>query len=299
MNDDVANGLQAYGSRLRSVGAHEVQTLQYDALAVAMYTTPAYEVSLPPLGVARLAINLSQVRLTGGLGGEPSNEFLARRHSLFLLPAGAGAAWRRTSSGRHINIYFHPRAFDHPEDAAWGPLLGAGVPMLNVGLVGGGAWFEMLAAEIVEAGPFSTEAIDSLARLILVRLARRQARGATRANPLTPLLQARLTDYVTARLDQRLLVSDLAAVTGLSPNRFAQCLASATGQSPHRYVLQLRLERAVQLLQHSTHSLADIAAACGFASQQHMTEVMHRRLGTTPARQRARPADPGEERAAA
>jgi AraC family transcriptional regulator len=146
--------------------------------------------------------------------------------------------------------------------------------------------FDMLANELAEAGAFAGEAMDSLARLILVRLARRQVGAASLSNPLTPMLQARLLDYIVSRLDRRLLVKDMAAVTGLAPSRFAQSFVRVHGQTPHQFVLRLRLERALQMLRGSTHALADIAAACGFASQQHMTQVMRRRLATTPARQR-------------
>jgi AraC family transcriptional regulator len=288
MNDDAASARLIYDSRLSDAGGREVQALpaRSDAMVVALYASPPYAVTLPPLGVARLSINLSQASVCGGLDGEPPRAHLARRHSLFLTPAGAGAAWRKASSSRHINIYFDARSFDHPEDAVWGSLLADAMPLQNAGLAGGGPMFDMLAAELSEAHPFRVEAVDSLARLILVRVARRQTRGAARANPLTPALQARLIDYVAAHLDQRVLVADLAAVTGLSANRFALACVGATGRSPHQFVLQLRLERAVQLLCHSTHSLAEIAVASGFSSQQHMTRVMRQRLGTTPARQR-------------
>jgi len=37
------------------------------------------------------------------------------------------------------------------------------------------------------------------------------------------------------------------------------------------------------MLQRGQGSLADVAAACGFASQQHMTSVLRVRLGVTPA----------------
>jgi len=280
MHDPLATGAQTYGGRLADAGGRELQALaaHSDALAVAMYASPPYDVSVPPLGVARLSINLSQASVSGGLEGERPRSFLARRHSLFLTPAGAGAAWRKASSSRHINIYFHAQSFEHA---------GASVPLLNAGLPGGGVLFDMLAAELAQPQPFSAEAIDSLARLILVRVARQQARKAQGANPLTPVLHARLIDYILSRLDQRLLVSDLAAVAGLSTNRFAEAFTRARGQSPHQFVLQLRLERAVQLLHQSTQSLADIAASCGFASQQHMTQLMRRRLGRTPGRERS------------
>jgi len=288
MNDDVATARLIYDGRLSDAGGRQIQALvtRSDALIVAMYTSPPYAVNVPALGVARLSINLSQASVWGGVDGEPPRAHLARRHSLFLTPARAGAAWQKASSSRHINIYFDARSFAQPEDAAWGPLLGDEVPLQNVGLTGGGPLFDLLAAELSEAHPFGVEAADSLARLILIRLARRQARSIGHANPLTPAVLARLTDYVAAHLDQRIMVADLAAVTGLSTNRFALACVGATGHSPHQLVLRTRLERAVQLLRHSTHSLAEVAVASGFSSQQHMTRVMQQRLGTTPARQR-------------
>ncbi len=288
MNQSVAIGRQTYGGTLARAGGCELQAAQErgGALAAVLYASPPYAVTLPPLGVARLSINLSPARVSGGLQGDPPRAFLARRHSLFLTPAGAAAAWSKASSSRHINIYFDPGAFARADDGAWGPLLGDGAPLFNAGLSGAGPMIDMLAAELAEDQSFGAEAVDSLARLVLLRLARRQVQAAQRANPLTPLLQARLAEYIRERLDQRLLVADLAAVTGLPPNRFAQAFASATGRSPHQYVLQLRLDRAVHLLQRSADSLAQIAAACGFASQQHMTRVMRQRLGVTPARQR-------------
>ncbi len=288
MQNPLMSSALTYGGCLANAGGRELRATspEDDALAVVLYTSPPYDVSVPPLGVARLSINLTPASVTGGLDGERLRAFQTRRHSLFLTPAGAGASWRKTSSSRHINIYFQARAFAQAGGATWGLLLGDSVPLLNARLPGASSLMEMLAEELAHPQPFGPEAIDSLARLILVRLARWGLDRAERTNPLTPMLQARLLDHVMSRLDQRLLVSDMASVTGLAPNRFAQAFTSARGQTPHQFVLQLRLERATQFLCRSSLPLADIAASCGFASQQHMTQLMRRRLGTTPARQR-------------
>jgi AraC family transcriptional regulator len=289
MNDDLHQGLAVYHGELAEAGGRALQAHQHpqDALAVVMYASPPYDIQVPPMNVARLSILLSPARVAGGLDGDPAQSFETRRHSVFLTPAGAGAAWHKTSNSRHINIYFQPQSFEQKADAGWGSVLSDGVPLLNAGIPGAGPLFDMLAAELGQGHPFAAEAVDSLARLVLVRLARHQARRTVHANPLTPALRARLTEFIQARLDQRLMVSDMAAIVGLSPNRFAQAFTRALGQPPHQYVLQMRVERALHLLHHSSHGLADIAAACGFASQQHMTKVMRRRLGTPPGRQRA------------
>jgi len=289
MNEDLRNGLAAYNTRLADAGGRALQGREHPehALAVVMYSAQPYGLHVPPMGVARLSINLSPARVVGGVDGERPRTYQAARHSLFLTPAGAGVRWNKTSSSRHINIYFHARAFEQPPDAAWSRLLGDGVPLLNTALPGSGPLLDMLAAELAADDPFAAEAVDSLARLILLRLARRQGQGRAVLNPLTPPLQARLRDFMQARLDHRLTICDLAAVVDLPPNRFAQAFTRAMGQPPHQHLLHLRLERAVQLLQGSNLGLADIAAACGFASQQHMTQVMRRRMGSTPARVRS------------
>jgi AraC family transcriptional regulator len=270
------SGARVYAGALAGSGGREIEALQRGddpgALAVVLYASPPYDVQVPALPVSRLSINLTAAGVSGALDGERGRSYLAPRHSLFLTPAGASAAWHKAVPSRHINIYFHPRAFD-------------AAPLLNGTLPGGPALFDALAGELAGGEPFAAEAVDSLARLILVRLTRR--RLGAQASPLSDGHLQRLREFVAARLDQRVLVADLAAVAGLSPNRFAQAFAARTGRSPHQYVLACRLERATQLLQQTRQPLADVAAGCGFASQQHMTQLMSRRLGITPARLRA------------
>ena len=138
----------------------------------------------------------------------------------------------------------------------------------------------------MSSGAFAAEAVDSLARLLLIRIVGRRRVGSDAPNPLTTGAMARLRDNVMEHLAERILVADMAAVVGLSTNRFAHAYADRTGQSPHQFVIQRRLDRAVELLKGTRMGLAETAASCGFASQQHMTQTMRKRLGTTPAKLR-------------
>jgi len=277
-----ATGAATYGGVLATAGGLEVEAFRRGStpasLTVVLYASPPYAMAVPAINTTRLSINLSDSPVTGGLDGDRSRVFQARRHSLFLTPAGAGAYWRKERPSRHINVYFDSAAARNSEgiDLDAVSLLNASVPQAR-------PLIDMLAIELVGHNPFAAEAVDSLARLILVQIARKQMNS---SQPLTPALMGRIAEFVDAGLDQRLLVSDMAAVVGLTPNRFAQAFARATSRSPHQYVLDRRLERATDLLRSSSEPLAEIAAACGFANQQHMTQLMRRRVGTTPARYR-------------
>jgi AraC family transcriptional regulator len=239
---------------------------------------------VPALTVARLSVNLMAGRVSGGLEGEHRQQYQAQRHSLFLTPAGAAVHWRKEQHSRHLNIYFHRKAYAEDEDG--GSLLDADDPLLNAFVPGVQRLADELAGEVASHDPMAAEAADSLARLLLVRVLRRRIYAARVANPLSGVVMRRLEDYVAEHLAERILVADLAAVAGLSPDRFAHAYSRHAGQSPHQFVLAARLKRAVELLGQSTLGIAEVAATCGFASQQHLTQTMKRRLSTTPARYR-------------
>jgi AraC family transcriptional regulator len=167
-----------------------------------------------------------------------------------------------------------------------GVLDGCISPLLNGTVPGLRSLVDELVAELESDDPMAVESADCLSRLVLVRVARHLAHSRAAADPLSPAMLAQVRDHVQAHLSGRILVQDLAQVVGLTPNRFAQAYTQRTGQAPHQFVLECRLKRAQDLLRHSRLSLAEVAARCGFASQQHLTHTMRKKMGITPARLR-------------
>ena len=76
-------------------------------------------------------------------------------------------------------------------------------------------------------------------------------------------------------------LADLAAVSGLSRFQLVRQFARATGLTPHAYLIQRRIDTARALLARGS-TLADAAAASGFADQSHMTRLFIRTYGITP-----------------
>jgi len=91
-----------------------------------------------------------------------------------------------------------------------------------------------------------------------------------------------LQDFVDASLAEDLSVADLARLVGISPSRFASLFRTSFSMPVHRYVVNRRIERAMCMLSMDGHRNADIAAACGFASESHFSDVFKRMTGTTP-----------------
>jgi AraC family transcriptional regulator len=106
---------------------------------------------------------------------------------------------------------------------------------------------------------------------------------------LTPAQAKRVADFIDSQLHQALSLEALAHVAGLGLWSFARHFRQSFGRAPHAYVVERRVERARQLVAQGVMALKEVAAACGFADQAHMTRVFQRRLRTTPAALRRAP----------
>jgi AraC family transcriptional regulator len=78
----------------------------------------------------------------------------------------------------------------------------------------------------------------------------------------------------------------LATESGYSRSHFLRMFRASTGCTPHRYLLQLRLERAKELMRQKGASLIDIAATCGFSSHAHLSKVFRQLVGVPPSEYR-------------
>jgi len=129
--------------------------------------------------------------------------------------------------------------------------------------------------------------IDLLARSVAVHLIR------TYGHPREVADQRRRTgtvveaaiDYMRANMHRSIALPDIARAAGgpASASQFGRQFRRETGIPPHRYLINLRLQQAREMLANSQTPIAQIAYACGFANQEHMTRYFRREFQTTPA----------------
>jgi AraC family transcriptional regulator len=274
-------GAKIYDRLLRNGGGQVLGavSMRQDAqLRIALYESPPYDLRVPPMGVARLSINLRSAPVSGGLHGDRARDYRGRRYSLFLAPAQSEAHWRKPQPSRHINIYFNEAVLDEGDGDHRGSLLSEKI-LMDASYPHLKPLIDALELSMACDDTFAEGASVGIARLMLATLARQPDRPSPR---LPPASMAKVRDYVLAHLDAPILVSDLAAILGLTSNRFALAFTATAGHPPHRFVLECRLKHAMDLLRNTHAGLADVAAACGFSSQQHLTTTMRHLAGTTP-----------------
>jgi AraC family transcriptional regulator len=98
---------------------------------------------------------------------------------------------------------------------------------------------------------------------------------------------ARLCAYIEGNLEDKLSCADLSRAVNLPLRVIYDSVKARTGRSPYNLVIEKRVERACEMLRDTDASIAEVACACGFSSQQHLTATLSRRLGRTPRRLRS------------
>ncbi|MEM9552835.1 MAG: AraC family transcriptional regulator [Acidobacteriota bacterium] len=146
-----------------------------------------------------------------------------------------------------------------------------------------GLWHEALRPD-----PASDLLIDGLVRVLVAQLLRKAGVTPSMASErLSDAMLRRLIDYIEGHLADRIVVKELANVSGLSPFYFSRSFRQTVGMSPYQFVIERRLARAQALLSDTRLTLVEVALACGFASQAHMTDTFRARTGVSPGRFRS------------
>jgi AraC family transcriptional regulator len=116
----------------------------------------------------------------------------------------------------------------------------------------------------------------------------RQLAAAAPARPelLSDQEFARLCDYINGNLEDKLTCAGLSRALNMPLRIVYQGVKLRTGRSLYNLIIEKRIERATGMLRETDASIAEVACACGFSSQQHLTATLSRRLGRTPRRLR-------------
>ena len=91
-----------------------------------------------------------------------------------------------------------------------------------------------------------------------------------------------MLSFIHENYRRELRLHDIAAAGHVSEGECCRCFQSIVRKSPIQYLLSYRLAQGRELLTDSTLSVAEIAAAVGFADPSHFIRCFRRETGLTP-----------------
>ncbi|HVY19787.1 MAG TPA: helix-turn-helix domain-containing protein [Bauldia sp.] len=131
--------------------------------------------------------------------------------------------------------------------------------------------------------------VDYLSRAIAAQLIRhhtgqrvRQISGLAPIGHIGPVVVEAI-DYMRAHIAAPISLEDIASAVNRSPSHVARQFRNGLGIPPHQYLLVLRIKEAQRMLATTSVPIAEIAFACGFSHQEHLTRMFRRWCSTTPA----------------
>ena len=207
---------------------------------------------------------------------------------LFMMPGGMDFGVRVSGTLQTLHLYLRRTLIEEvaesilPGDPARHEMLprfGDSDPLIERLMLG-------VRDALHDDAPTATPYVDYLGRAIAARLVRGHSSASPAESARRRLEYSRLNkaiDYMQANLAESIDLAAIASAAGLSPSYFARQFRTTTGTAPHQYLMRLRIERAQRLLSETDSPVVEIALACGFANQEHLTRLFKRRHAVAPA----------------
>ena len=101
-------------------------------------------------------------------------------------------------------------------------------------------------------------------------------------------LVARAKSLIEKQTDKSISIEKLASAIGLSSSHFHRVFKRGAGITPYQYYLQLRIDRAKQMLERTSLSVQEIANRLAFENAYDFSNAFKQRAGVSPTQWRQR-----------
>ncbi|MCB1341524.1 MAG: GlxA family transcriptional regulator [Pseudooceanicola sp.] len=97
---------------------------------------------------------------------------------------------------------------------------------------------------------------------------------------------SQVIQMMETNIEEPISPATLAKDVGMSTRQLERLFRRYLNRSPKRYYMELRLQKARNLLMQTDMSVINVALACGFASPSHFSKCYRAHYDTTPYRER-------------
>jgi AraC-like DNA-binding protein len=149
-----------------------------------------------------------------------------------------------------------------------------------------GRIFKKIEVEYLAGEMFYNHRISQLAVDLLIILARTICRKKQPCASVVFNIDI-LNQALLKNLAFNWTLNQMAAVTGHGTTSFTEKVKLTTGFSPFNYLIYLRVNEAVKLIQNSKMKITEIALYTGFYSSQHFAGIFKKFTGYTPSEMRS------------
>ena len=130
---------------------------------------------------------------------------------------------------------------------------------------------------------YCDERMNGIMKAFLILLARQ-----TSSDKIIPIKNGKLTDdiiqYIHNNLDKKITNKNIAEVFHFHPNYINKLMVGNTGISLHQYLINVRINKAIELINESNMSISKIADKVGYSSIHYFSKIFKNKTGISPTK---------------
>lgn len=149
-------------------------------------------------------------------------------------------------------------------------------------------YFHTIMEEYEKQRPGYYHKIHSYLMLLVMELLRQKGGyqepdQVPRTNAASSLVLNKAASYIAANIREPLRISQISHVCGVSESYLYKIFSAALGLSPKEYILNCKMEYAVQLLKGKNMTVTQIAQELGFSNPNHFSNAFYKVTGKRPS----------------
>ncbi|NMG05619.1 AraC family transcriptional regulator [Brasilonema sp. UFV-L1] len=258
----------------------------WDGIHFEYHHQPAHDTSKHCLTMHTISIALDAISSQRWFNGHQESEYQTKGTTA-IIPAGTLHRCLWEQDVQFMFVAINPMLLVHlgvevtaPEDIELIPHFATFQDPLILGIM------SSLKDELESTNQGDNLYVEQLKTTLVIHLLKkycvRKPHISTYPDGLSKFKLRQILEYIHTHVDSEIKLTTLAQVAGISQYYFCQLFKQSLGITPYQYVLQLRVERAKQLLKNQKITICDVALACGFANQSHFTKHFRKLTGMTP-----------------
>jgi len=95
--------------------------------------------------------------------------------------------------------------------------------------------------------------------------------------------QQLIEDYIIANIRNNIKIEDLAKNVNMSNRNLSRVIKDIKGVSVHKYIVQIKVNKAVEILTNTKMTLTEVAVLTGFSSPYHLSRTVKKYIGRNPS----------------
>ena len=140
-----------------------------------------------------------------------------------------------------------------------------------------------ISDEMMNRGVLSRELASAQLKQLIIKIQR-----SIISKPVLSKQLKTVTDFIHTHFTEEITNKQLAEIAGYHEYHLNRLFNESFGRSVHQYIIDLRLEKAKQLLISGNDSVSRVAELCGFTNFTYFSGYFSKRFGCSPLKYRSR-----------